>query len=254
MREAQQSGPQPGAGGCHPRRSIWARRGFSLLDGLIGVMIVVVLGVFLYPWLSGNRVGEQRATCAEHTHQLSLAMLQYAQDYDTRYPKVIMVKLRVHHTPKSKPRPSAVTISVSDEPVAFGLGGASYGWADALFLYIRDPRVYQCPAAANAGQTDPTRPGYTDYWYNRNLANLPVPAVTRPANTLLLGEGNDGSDATDARYCLSSLPPEWPINVQSPPFRHAGGALYAFADGHAQWLTPGRITSENGGDCTFSLQ
>lgn len=250
MREAQQSE---------------TRRGFGLLDGLIGVMVVAVIGAFLYPWLSGNRVGEQRATCAAHMRQLSLAMLQYAQDYDTRYPKVIMLKLRAkHRTPgsttpttlKSAPptKTRAVTISISDEPVVFGPGQASYGWADALFLYIREPRIYQCPAEPNAGQTDPTQPGYTDYWYNRNLANLSITAVTRPANTLLLGDGNDGSDFTDARYCLSSLPPEWPINVQTPPFRHAGGAFYAFADGHAQWLTPGHITSENGGDCTFSLQ
>ncbi|MBV9469350.1 MAG: hypothetical protein JO316_21605 [Abitibacteriaceae bacterium] len=248
------------------------RRGLSVLDGLIAFMALAVLVVFLYP-LTRNQAGEQRATCETHMRQLSLAALQYIQDCGNRYPRFSLVAVSRHqrrHPRSAKPggknivaKPDAkgkkglVSVDISTAevgtPPVYAIGGATFGWADALVANTHDRRVYHCPAAPPPRQDNPTQPGYTDYWYNRNLSNLSLELVPHPLNTLLLGEGNDGTDATNAQYCLSSLPLEWPINIHKPPFRHGGGAFYAFADGHYKWLKPGQITSENGGDYTFSL-
>lgn len=234
-------------------------------------MALAVLVVFLYPLLR-NQSGEQRATCESHMRQLSLALMQYTHDCGNRYPAISLVprrRKRRHQRKVSPGHPGAVAktgaaaknghvvVDISpDEAEAapvYGIGGATFGWADALESYTHDRRVYQCPAEPTPRQDNPTQPGYTDYWFNRNLSNLSVDLVPRSINTLLLGEGNDGTDATNAQYGLSSTPLDWPIDIHKPPFRHDGGAFYAFADGHYKWLKPGQITSQNGGDYTFSL-
>ena len=61
---------------------------------------------------------------------------------------------------------------------------------------------------------------------------------------LLSGDGNDGTDATNARYSLSELPDAW-HNADAPALRHLDGANYAFADGHVKSMKPTSTYSRN---------
>ena len=91
--------------------------------------------------------------------------------------------------------------------------------------------------------TDPTKLDYTDYWLNRNLSGVLWKNLAFPERTILLGDGNDGTDATNARYNRSRLPPTWFTAPNSPANRHQGGANYAFTDGHVKMLKPEQITT-----------
>ena len=78
---------------------------------------------------------------------------------------------------------------------------------------------------------------YTNYWFNARLSGRAIGGVGNTAQLLVCGDGNDGTDLTDARYSLSNFPAQWMSNQNSPMFRHLGGANYLFADGHVKWFT-----------------
>jgi general secretion pathway protein G len=97
-------------------------------------------------------------------------------------------------------------------------------------------------------------PNATHIFYNGNLSAFPSTELTRPAATLLTGDGNDGREVADGTYNKTSLPAQWLNDYNSPAYRHLGGANYGFADGHVKWLRPDEISSAPGADYTFSTQ
>jgi len=70
----------------------------------------------------------------------------------------------------------------------------------------------------------------------------------------MAGEGNDGTDVTDATYSKTSLPPNWLSDRTKPPWRHLGGANYLHADGHVAWLKPNEISTAPGQPHTFAVK
>jgi prepilin-type processing-associated H-X9-DG protein len=101
---------------------------------------------------------------------------------------------------------------------------------------------------------DATQIGFTDYWRNTNLANQKVEKVKSPATTLLAGDGNDGCDATNARYGRSTIPRAWMGNENSPARRHLGTGNYLFADGHVKAMKPTAIKPKSSQGPSFALK
>ena len=97
--------------------------------------------------------------------------------------------------------------------------------------------------------------GYTDYWYNRNVAGKNEQKINNSAVIIIMGDGNDGRDETTARYSLSQLPATWLADKKSPAYRHLDGANYAFADGHVKWLKPEKVSDKkpDGSTPTFAI-
>lgn len=60
--------------------------GFTLIELLIAVAIVALLVAVLFPVFAKVRARGQQTVCLSNLHQLSLGILQYAQDYDDHYP------------------------------------------------------------------------------------------------------------------------------------------------------------------------
>ena len=157
--------------------------------------------------LATQRQPEGRSLCQSNLKHISLAMLQYIQDNDEHFPLV-----------------------------AVG-GEATFGWADAIQPYLKSTQVLQCPQEfMGDASSDPRATGYTDYWYNNRLSGLNLSSVTSMGQTVMLGDGNDSVDVTDARYRINSFPAQWTSSPTSPIHRHYGGTNYGFADGHVKWL------------------
>ncbi|MBV9867961.1 MAG: DUF1559 domain-containing protein [Abitibacteriaceae bacterium] len=195
--------------------------GISAVELLCYIAGLLVLVFFVQPLLRHPHESDHPTTsCASNQKQLMLGIMQYTQDYDEKYP-----------------------LSCTNSAI-------TRGWADALYPYVKSRQIYLCPlanATRNSNQND-----YTDFWFNNRLSGVPMRYLNRPPNTLVFGDGNDGSAQTDARYHLDSLPTPWLTDTTKPPYRHRGGAFYAFADGHVKWLTPDQITSRTGGGYTFA--
>jgi prepilin-type processing-associated H-X9-DG protein len=208
---------------------------------------MVVLAALLMPGLaqSGNpferaREAARRASCRSNLKQLSVGILMYTQDYDEKYP--IMASARV---------------SASTPPYR-----GAYGWADAIWPYVRASVTYQCPTEVNGPNVNAVKPGFVDYYYNANLnqplrsrtgqrtRRVAVPpltgvdetSLTAPAHTVLLGEGMNG----DARYHRTSTESDPHANSGKPnasaPNRiHDGSANYLMADGHVLGLNASQV-------------
>jgi prepilin-type processing-associated H-X9-DG protein len=159
-----------------------------------------------------SRHGAKKPSCLNNLKQIGVGLAQYTQDYDERLPLIV-----------GAARPTATR---------------PYGWADALFPYIKSKQLFQCPQQAQIESSAlPTARGYTDYWFNSYLAGFENKNARTPAQTLTFADGNDGGDLTDARYNLLALPAAWINDKNSPLYRHLDGANYAFLDGHVKWLT-----------------
>lgn len=213
------------------------RRGFTLVEGLVVVAIIIVLALILFPVFNRSGGSGHRPSCLSHLRQSGLGIVQYSQDYDEKLPLV-----RVHKVSSSAAWPYPTP----------------YGWADAVQGYIKNTQIYQCPSeetSTNPG-TDGVQPGFTDYWFNTNLSGVNLKKVIHPATTLLLGDGNDGADLTDGRYNRNSLPLSWLQNSGSPARRHLDTANYAFADGHVKSYKPEHIknTRAKASDLSFALR
>lgn len=67
-----------------------------------------------------------------------------------------------------------------------------------------------------------------------------MPNIEVPFATILAGEGEDDAPTWTS---LRQLPPRWIADETSPAWRHRKLANYLFADGHAKWLAPERISN-----------
>ncbi|MEO6906484.1 MAG: prepilin-type N-terminal cleavage/methylation domain-containing protein [Abditibacteriaceae bacterium] len=197
------------------------KKAFTLIEILVVIGIIALLAAILFPVLSRARERARATSCMNNEHQIALAIMQYVQDHDRRYPPI-------------------------------DAAGAD-GWTTAL--KVSDGNIFQCPSEGQAPSL-----GFTDYWLNAELMwsndytvrGLSDVRVRYPANTILIGDGT--AHGTDYAFgaALHSIPdPPNPLPIvvnpwtSSDPYanRHFGGANYAFADGHVKWLNAASINT-----------
>lgn len=62
------------------------RTGFTLIELLVVIAIIAILAAILFPVFAKAREKARQASCLSNMKQVSLANLQYCQDYDGRFP------------------------------------------------------------------------------------------------------------------------------------------------------------------------
>jgi prepilin-type N-terminal cleavage/methylation domain-containing protein/prepilin-type processing-associated H-X9-DG protein len=62
------------------------RSGFTLIELLVVIAIIAILASILFPVFGRARENARRSSCQSNLKQLGLGIMQYAQDYDERYP------------------------------------------------------------------------------------------------------------------------------------------------------------------------
>ncbi len=197
------------------------RRGFTVRELLLLLLVVGVAAALVFPIFYRAKNSARNSSCQGILKQLGIGFVLYTQDYNDRLPRVIF-----HNS-------------------AFG-GGSSpaYGWADGIRPYLNPMPHFQCPSEPSEGSPfeDPPRQNFTDYYMNRNLSGAVLNKIEDPAIVILCGEGNDGTDNTDARYALKGIPSHWLRDKTSPAYRHGTGN-YLFAAGNVRSLSPQRIST-----------
>ena len=226
-----------------PRRS-----GFTLVELLIVLGIIVLLVALLLPALNAARENARRARCLSNLRQLTAAWMMYANDHGGR--------LCSSHTWLNDNHiadPSRPTYSWVGNPVDPRTG--------LLWPYVGDERIYFCPNHQRPDDSHPTHwepyvptlSSYSiSYAMNHTLAGVtlgdPVRGIysTRllvneirwPASTFVFIEPAPG--ARGAGYMPPYFAPKYHTGVgfDAPPgvnhpLRAANGTTLSFADGHA---------------------
>lgn len=57
------------------------RRAFTLIEMLVTIVIIGILAALLFPALGSAKRAAQRSTCVNNLHQISMALLSYADDH-----------------------------------------------------------------------------------------------------------------------------------------------------------------------------
>lgn len=195
------------------------RCGFTLIELLAAIGILALLAALLLPVFGTVRENGRRAACQSNLRQIGLAMQQYLQDNDHRYPPTYI----------EFPHPYP------------------------LLVYVGDGAVFLCPDISEAqkqrlGQTGGISLTY-EYDYPRLLTrSAPMEpwygvsdsAITHPASLWLYQD--------NTQYSWRKLPAPCGHPVIGSTL-HAGGGNFVFADGHVRWLTPegfAAVTCTNG--------
>lgn len=96
------------------------RKGFTLIELLVVIAIIAILASILFPVFARARENARRSSCASNLKQISLGLIQYAQDNDERLP----TWRRLYPNP----------------------GGPAHSWPWMIQAYVKSTQVYECPS------------------------------------------------------------------------------------------------------------
>jgi prepilin-type N-terminal cleavage/methylation domain-containing protein/prepilin-type processing-associated H-X9-DG protein len=235
-----------------PKSGSVSRRAFTLIELLVVIAIIAILAAILFPVFAKAREKARQASCLSNEKQLSLGLIQYAQDYDEKMPA--------------------------------GNNGQGRGWAGTVYTYVKSTGVFKCPDDSTNGAAPIVPVSYAmnnlmdggNGGYFGNIASWNAPAstvmlseVTGVTSNISLGTGPDANSAgvdggdTNVGWIdqsnggCSAGGPQFATGWLGNPVHHAGnaacwqaqtgrhtdGSNFGMADGHAKFLRPGQVSS-----------
>lgn len=219
-----------------------SRRAFTLIELLVVIAIISILAAILFPVFARARDNARRASCMNNMKQIGLGMMQYAQDYDEKYPLFLR-------------RPETIQTDASMPGARFNVTWSTTGkhitWMDIIYPYVKSTQVFVCPSQKLA-ETVPSY-GYSDglsgygiVGYNNGAGVFGIPvsmaSVARPSQIIMNLEYADaysisanpidvGNYARSAGWMATATPPKYTLITP-----HFEGGNVAYADGHVKWV------------------
>jgi prepilin-type N-terminal cleavage/methylation domain-containing protein/prepilin-type processing-associated H-X9-DG protein len=234
--------------------------GFTLIEILIVVAIIALLAMILFPVFSRVRINGHRAACASNMKQIALAIHQYTQDYDERFPT-------------DRPNPALQMSVLTQAPFTGSCTVANncvrWAWPDLIFPYVKNAQVFNDASRQNqyfAGCTfyngvacstvSLTRPKYWiyqgPYQFCINSTDANDSQRTGVSYGYSLGLATGGSGGIPKLTSEIAYPSEYALLTESHHFqlipslagsdcgnmipRHFYGVNTAFSDGHVKWI------------------
>lgn len=204
-----------------------ARHGFTLVEMLVAIGIIVLLVAILLPVVGQSREQARRALCLSNLRQLYLVYHQYSQDMEDRVP----IGYRMTAAGVGCKQWDSMVYSGSSRK--FCIFGTLY-----VTGYLKQPAILFCPSENDPQSTwnsplNPWPPGpigsganvYGGYAQRPDYA-LPDEVETVP-NVTLPRFGDFAGKALFADL------PHLPLRVDT---RHRGGINVCYGDGSAHWV------------------
>ena len=193
---------------------------FTLIELLVVIAIIAILAAILFPVFARARENARKSSCQSNLKQLGLGLLQYAQDYDEKYP---------HSGRNSDPTLGGWLLG--------GASATSYPFpADVakggVYPYVKSTQIFICPSDVNAtGKA-------LSYSMNQRCASRALAENDTPAQTLLIVDEsltlNDGN--FNSTTCAGN---------DVPTVIHLEGFNAAFTDGHVKWRRPDTLVKQD---------
>jgi prepilin-type N-terminal cleavage/methylation domain-containing protein/prepilin-type processing-associated H-X9-DG protein len=230
-------------------------RAFTLIELLVVIAVIAIIAGMLLPVFAQSREKARQAACVAHVRQIVHAFGMYAEDWD-------------EHFPPDFSRGEGIT-SVAE---AQGM------WYVQIQPYIRNLGVLHCPsdnirdalrttsACAPGIRGDPRLPALSyganavlilSWWVTEYESFQTVPAIARPAQTLLFADSTepwafhlcpetDPSGVHWSHVAYANGPPECHGGYHGGHSgegqeRHTKGSNIAYVDGHVQYLPADRF-------------
>jgi prepilin-type N-terminal cleavage/methylation domain-containing protein/prepilin-type processing-associated H-X9-DG protein len=202
-------------------------RGFTLIELLVVIAIIAVLAAILFPVFARAKQRAQQIACLSNVKQLGLAIIQYASDWDGRFPYCGGTKssdLNLWQASWVK------TYSAFDIHVDEG----------SIWRYVMDQKVYTCPLDIRRRRSDGTLFPLS-YMMSDAVSCYSQDAVKSPSLVILLLEEDDksynGNGANDGRFVPGGSNATDKV-AGSLSERHMRGGNYFYVDGHAGYHRP----------------
>jgi prepilin-type N-terminal cleavage/methylation domain-containing protein/prepilin-type processing-associated H-X9-DG protein len=227
--------------------------GFTLIELLVVIAIIAILASILFPVFARARENARRTSCANNLKQIGIAIMQYNNDNDGRYPLYRMSK------------------SVISGPAPGGDWDGTYIYfPQILYPYHKSTDLFRCPSASAQNTT----PVYYNYGVNQYISpnssgvGLPETAMTFPASTYVYWDApfiaqlpnNATSDNLKNPKNRNFIPgsaavapsPSSSIDQQNngafvkdyEKGRHFLGINILFGDGHVKWIMSSKAYAE----------
>ncbi len=111
--------------------------GFTLIELLVVIALIAILAAILFPVFGQARENARRTSCASNLKQLGLALTQYTQDYDERFPNM------VYTATGANVEGGWVFMSAFDDPGRSSRFDVARG---SLYHYTKSTQIYVCPS------------------------------------------------------------------------------------------------------------
>ncbi|MGM0494659.1 MAG: DUF1559 domain-containing protein [Armatimonadota bacterium] len=216
--------------------SLKQRAGFTLIELLVVIAIIAILAAILFPVFARAREKARQSSCLSNVKQLNLGVMMYVQDYDETFPQGYV-----------NSRPSV----------------ERWTWSGAIYPYVNNLQVYDCPSQRLKTRTHPDfgvyYKGERSYGMNAYLcphgSTIPpgLPDIDKPAEVVTIGDitpntawltwrmfppsngmRQDALDGSENKNWDHDTPGEYAFNFCQ---RHNDQGNVGFADGHAKTMS-----------------
>lgn len=200
------------------RRMARGACGFTLIETLVVVSIIMILAAVLLPVYETVNKRAEATHCLANIRSLAMAVGAYAEDNDDR-----LVPARSSYGPS---------------------GSLGTSWDVLLLPYHHNQDLYLCLSDQSASPASNTVCYKHSYGINYeasmiggyNGSALGLGEISAPTQLILFFELTGGSHSLGASYPVHGL--------TRVDIRHNGGSNYSFVDGHAKWYRPKQTERE----------
>jgi hypothetical protein len=204
------------------------RYGFTLVEVVVVIGIIICLMTILLPVISKVREAGKQALCVSNLHQLTAAWIAYAGDNERR--------ICGANPSAASPAPATGWIG---PPEQGGVPGLESG---LLWRYLKDPAVYRCPDDASdafANKSSYQINGLLNGTVGNPFPLLRLDDIQQPARTFVFIEGCSPGIILKTCFKTPLYPTAafpnfaWPGENHHITSASAIGTGISFADGHA---------------------
>ena len=213
-------------------------RAFTLIELLVVVAVIGILAALLFPVFARARENARRSACLSNMKQIGLALMQYTQDYDERFP--------IHGTQGSFLTAVNEYGNVVSDPFT-----SSYpNYMKCILLYTKNTGILLCPSSVQ----DPVQGGNSvvgnsSYMGSAVLMNRNLADIANASSIVWMQERSNRVKDSYLRPRLlitgtgtpTTTPPSydyWHVisgGAEAYSNLHFDGGNFLFADGHAKW-------------------